>query len=346
MILFSYLLPDHSFLQNEYSLFSPYVPFMIEMAAESPRYWGADIRSSVVPRNDSPSPSPPLTTQRPNYQTNQLLTSYSFRGKFKKSDFNSRSDSLSACLRFANYVLVTYAILAQAYFSESRKTMEIIPNVHLIPNIVANPYLLIDPDGLTLIDAGLPGSHKKILHYMAGLGYAPHDLKRILITHADFDHVGGLAALKAASGARIFASPVESRAMAEGHASRALKPRHRTIRLLFDLVARLFKPAPVQVDEPVSDGQIFPVLGGLRVVETPGHTPGHISLFAPSTGILFCGDSIVSEENGLRGSRGANNWDQAKSDESVRKQANLGATILCSGHGPVVRDAAGKFPQV
>ena len=108
----------------------------------------------------------------------------------------------------------------------------------------------------------------------------------------------------------------------------------------------LFKPAPVRTDELLSDGEILPVLGGLLVIETPGHTPGHISLFAPSAGILFCGDSIVSEESGLRGSHGANNWDQAKSDESVRKQAVLGARIVCSGHGPVVMDAAGKFPQV
>jgi glyoxylase-like metal-dependent hydrolase (beta-lactamase superfamily II) len=223
--------------------------------------------------------------------------------------------------------------------------MEILPNVHLIPNIVANPYLLIDQDGLTLIDAGLPGSHRKILRYMSDLGYAPADLKRILITHADFDHIGGLAALKAATGARIFASPVEAQAMAEGHSSRPLKPRRKVTKVLFDLMTRLFKPASIQADELLSDGQILPILGGLGVVETPGHTPGHISLFLPSSGVLFCGDSIVSGESGLCGSRGANNWDQAKSDESVRKQAALGAHILCSGHGPVVMDAAGKFPQ-
>ena len=223
--------------------------------------------------------------------------------------------------------------------------MEIIPNVHLIPNTVANPYLLIDSDGLTLIDAGLPGSHRKILRYLVSLGYVPSDLKRILITHADFDHVGGLVPLKKASGARLFASPVEARAMAEGHPSRPVKPRRVITRFLFGLMAGLFKPARIQVDEMLSDGQILPVLGGLRVIETPGHTPGHISLFATSAGILFCGDSIVSGEAGLRGSSGANNWDQAKSDESVRKQAALGARILCSGHGPVVMDVAGKFPQ-
>jgi glyoxylase-like metal-dependent hydrolase (beta-lactamase superfamily II) len=224
--------------------------------------------------------------------------------------------------------------------------MEIIPNVHLIPNITANPYLLIDPAGLTLIDAGLPGSDRKILRYLAGLGYAAKDLKRILITHSDFDHVGGLAALKAASGARVYASAVEAQAMLDRHASRPLKPRSVIVKVLFDGMARLFKPARVQVDELLMDGQVLPVLGGLQVTETPGHTPGHLSFFAPSAGILFCGDSIVSGESGLRGSSGANNWDQPRSDASVRKQAALGAHILCSGHGPVMMDAAGKFPQV
>jgi glyoxylase-like metal-dependent hydrolase (beta-lactamase superfamily II) len=243
--------------------------------------------------------------------------------------------------------------------------MEILPNIHLIPDIIANSYLLINPGGLTLIDAGLPGSHRKILRYMASLGFAPADLKRILITHADFDHVGGLAALKAVTGARIFASPVEAQAIAAGHSSRQLKPRSVIVKLLFDLMAGLFKPKPVRVDEVLSEGQLLPVLGGagvgrheidpqigqigekgLLVVETLGHTPGHISLYLPSAGVLFCGDSIVSEEKGLRGSRGANNWDQVKSDESVRKQAALGAQIVCSGHGPVVMDGARKFPQV
>ena len=94
--------------------------------------------------------------------------------------------------------------------------MEVAPNVHLIPGITANPYLIVDADGLTLIDAGLPGSDRKILRALAGLGYyAPKDLKRILITHAGFDHVGGLARLKAATGARVYAS-----AIAAGHTPR------------------------------------------------------------------------------------------------------------------------------
>ena len=82
----------------------------------------------------------------------------------------------------------------------------------------------------------------------------------------------------------------------------------------------------------------------LRVVDTAGHSPGHISLFSPSTGILFCGDSMVTDEQGIHGSRPIFTWDPAMAQEAVRKQAALGARILCSGHGPVIMDAAGKFP--
>lgn len=224
--------------------------------------------------------------------------------------------------------------------------MEIVPNVHVIPGGMVNCFLIVDPDGLTLVDTGMPGNANKILKYVEGLGHRPSDLKRILITHADGDHVGSLAALKAATGARVYANTAEAEAIAAGRSSRDLKSDNLLLKLVFAITGRLFKASPAQVDELVTEGQVLPALGGLRVVETSGHTPGHISLFAPSSGLLFVGDSLVSGKDGLRGSRGANTWDQDKANAAVRKQAALGARIVCSGHGPVVMDAAGKFPPV
>ncbi len=222
--------------------------------------------------------------------------------------------------------------------------MEIMPKVHLVPNIIANPYIIIDPDGLTLIDTGIPGSDKKILQYMRERGFSAKDLVRIIITHSDVDHVGGLDALKRASGARVYASAIEAGAIAKGEPSRRIQPARLGRRLFMAVVQRVFKAKPVPVDEIVREGQRLDVLGGLEVLETPGHTPGHISLFSPSTGILFVGDSIVSRDTGLAGSLPANTWDQAKATESVRRQAALGAQVICSGHGPVVKDAVGKMP--
>ncbi len=107
---------------------------------------------------------------------------------------------------------------------------------------------------------------------------------------------------------------------------------------------RFFRPEPLKVDEILTEGQLLPVLGGLQVLATPGHTPGHISLFSPSTGVLFVGDSIISRDGSLVGSIPANTWDAEQAAASVRKQAALGARVVCSGHGPVVTDAVGKMP--
>jgi len=223
--------------------------------------------------------------------------------------------------------------------------MKIVENVFLVPGVVANPYILVDADGLTIIDAGLPRSERKILAYAASLGKSAHSVKRIILTHADLDHVGGLAALHKLTGARTYASKLEAEAIAAGIPSRQIKSSGFSVmRLMFSLLRPFMKVTPIQVDEILTDGQILPSLGGLRVVETPGHTPGHISLFAPAVGILFCGDSLVTDENGIYGSRPGLTWDAAKAKEAERKQAALGAHIVCSGHGPVIMDATGKFP--
>jgi glyoxylase-like metal-dependent hydrolase (beta-lactamase superfamily II) len=223
--------------------------------------------------------------------------------------------------------------------------VKITENILVIPDVVANLYVILDGDGLTLIDAGVPRSEKKILAYVASLGKSARDVKRIILTHADLDHVGSLAALHKATGARTYAGKIEAEAMAAGKPSRPIKPSGFSMRrLIFTLLGPFMKPRPFHVDEILTDGQVLPVGGGLRVVDTPGHTPGHLSLFAPASGVLFCGDSMVTDETGIHGSRPKFTWDEAIAKEAVRRQAALGARIVCSGHGPVVMDAIGKFP--
>jgi glyoxylase-like metal-dependent hydrolase (beta-lactamase superfamily II) len=223
--------------------------------------------------------------------------------------------------------------------------VEIVPNVHCIPGAVVNCFLIVDADALTLIDTGFPGNDKRIVKYIVDLGHKPGDLRRILITHSDTDHVGGLAALKEATGARVYASEIEAKAIAEGHSSREIKTSGLS-RIQFAIARIFFRVKPAIVDEFLTDGQLLPIMGRLRVVATPGHTPGHVSFFAPSAGILFTGDSLASENGKLRGSASIYTWDQEKANASIRLQAELGAKIVCVAHGQVITDAAGKFPRV
>jgi glyoxylase-like metal-dependent hydrolase (beta-lactamase superfamily II) len=222
--------------------------------------------------------------------------------------------------------------------------MQITPHIHQIPGVEANSYLLVDSDGLTLIDTGIPGSHKKILKHLAELGHAPTDIKHILITHADMDHIGGLAALKADCGARLYANKLEAEAIASGQASRPIVPKNVFFRLIFGLANRLMKATPATIDEHLEDGQTLPMLGGLRVLGTPGHTPGHLSFFAESEGVLFSGDSVIANKGGLQNSRPPVTWDKDQARVSAHKQANLKPRVVCPGHGPVVTEAENKFP--
>jgi glyoxylase-like metal-dependent hydrolase (beta-lactamase superfamily II) len=221
--------------------------------------------------------------------------------------------------------------------------MKINSNIHIVPGVIGNSYLLVDADGLTLIDTGIPGSAIKILNFIKRLGYVKRDLNRILITHADWDHAGSLAALKRATRARVYASMYEARAVASGRFPRSLKTDDIFLKPVFALAEFLGRVSRARVDEHLSDGQVLPVLDGLFVVDTKGHTPGHMSFFAPSAGILFSGDSILSRKDKLEGSHGSVTWNQEKADASVLKQLALRARIVCSGHGAVVMDGLARL---
>src|SRR5687768_12261974 len=148
--------------------------------------------------------------------------------------------------------------------------------------IGVNMYLIQDPDGLTLIDASIPPAGKPVLKALAKLGKQPRDLKRILITHAHPDHFGALHMLKEATGAQVIASAQETEVL-EG---RIDVPRSKG---RIQLPETWVKP-PVKVDRIVSGGDTLPeVMGGMMVVDTPGHAPGHITFWHPGKRVAITG---------------------------------------------------------
>jgi glyoxylase-like metal-dependent hydrolase (beta-lactamase superfamily II) len=117
--------------------------------------------------------------------------------------------------------------------------------------------------------------------------------------------------------------------------------------LLNRLVMPFFMPAaPAQaVDALLEPGQLLPILGGVRVIASPGHTPEHLSFFAEQHGILFAGDSMRSLGGKISFVDGPFTWDLARGLASLRDQARLAPTVLCCGNGPVLRGAAIRFPE-
>jgi glyoxylase-like metal-dependent hydrolase (beta-lactamase superfamily II) len=223
--------------------------------------------------------------------------------------------------------------------------MQIVNGIFSVPSVVAHVYVLVDTDGLSLVDTGLPYNHKRILQYVSQLGFAPEQVRRLLVTHADRDHVGSVAALQARTGARVLASRLEGDALAAGRETRRLRLKswqRPVFRLLRPLFAKL---TPGRADEVIEDGDLLPVLGGLRVLATPGHTPGHLSFFAEQRGVLFAGDSLRVVGARLRVSSGPNTHDAAAAQQSARRQLALRPQVICAGHGPAVFGAYNTFAE-
>ena len=160
--------------------------------------------------------------------------------------------------------------------------MELLPGIHRIPGVwLTNAYLLVEDHQLTLIDAGLPGNGKTITRYIQSLGREPQELTRIVLTHGHPDHVGPLPRLAQLTNASVLAHPQET----------SHNPQRRLRR------AYRFRPlfTPITADQLIEDSQTLPVLGGLQVLHTPGHTPGSVCLFLPDRGVLFAGDTLLSD---------------------------------------------------
>jgi len=194
----------------------------------------------------------------------------------------------------------------------------------------ANVFLLVG-DTLTIVDTGFKGRSVHILREVARLGYSPADITNIIITHHHADHTGSLAALKEVTQAKVIAHPADALYI-DGSLPQPgpAKPEWLSDKLtpLYGLWATI----PVAVDVLVNDGDELPILGGIKVLHTPGHTPGSISLFLEKEGLVIVGD-VLSRTAGLSLPSKAFTIDVVQEIQSIRRVASLDFTLICFGHG-------------
>lgn len=189
--------------------------------------------------------------------------------------------------------------------------------------MVLNPVAVETPRGLILVDVGLPGAVEQLSVHLGDMGFEWADVWAILLTHHDGDHVGALPAVLDRSDALVFA--------------------HRTEAPYIDGRKDPIKGGEsvgVPVDVELADGvSLRTNAGPMEVVETPGHSPGHISLFFRESRLLVAGDALTAED-GLAGPKPEFTPEMGEAADSVRQLADLDVEgILCYHGGYVEADA-------
>ena len=214
--------------------------------------------------------------------------------------------------------------------------MEILSNIHMIDGINANSYLLLG-DKITLVDTGMPGSQEKILNYLQNmLKSKPEDIKTIVITHHHIDHTGSLYELKKATNADVAAFKDEADYIS------GKKPASGPfyMRIGSRLMSFLTSYNKVEPDIILKEDD---VVEGYRVIHTPGHTPGSISLYNPDNRVIIVGDTLRFNGEKVNGPPSMLIEDHEALKKSVEKISKLDCEVMLSGHGKPIPENASEL---
>jgi glyoxylase-like metal-dependent hydrolase (beta-lactamase superfamily II) len=204
-----------------------------------------------------------------------------------------------------------------------------------------NCYLVRESDSFTLIDTTMGGGAQRIIEAAHRIAMEP--IARLLLTHAHGDHIGSLDALAGALGqAQVAIGAREARLLPKKPAQdRSLDPGEPQCPVKGSLPGAATKPSHL-----LRDGELY---GSLRVVATPGHTPGHLSFFDERDGTLYAGDALVTVGGGVHVSGfgpwyfplpAMATWHRPTAVESARRLAELPIRRYAAGHGRMVEGGA------
>jgi glyoxylase-like metal-dependent hydrolase (beta-lactamase superfamily II) len=211
---------------------------------------------------------------------------------------------------------------------------EIGPEVHA--------YLWEWDEGFTLIDTGFAKDAAKILGSLRQNRVPLHAIRRIIVTHADPDHSGGLAQVKRATQAQIVCHAVEKEFL-ENPLRRQISSWYMRVPLMAVSMLPNYQTRAVAPDVLVVDGQQLPE--GFIVVHTPGHSPGHISLLHRERRLLIAGDAISNRGSKLRAPTTKFTADLTNAQRSIWKLAKRYGDdfeTVVFGHGPPLLANGGK----
>lgn len=192
-----------------------------------------------------------------------------------------------------------------------------------------HPTLIWDGDDVVLVDTGFPGQFDDILGQLYSAGISLGRLTKVILTHQDLDHIGNVAEI-------VHAVDHKITVFAHQEDTPHIQGEKPLLKNPGTLVPK------VVVDQTVSDGEVLPYCGGIIVIHTPGHTPGHICLYHPRTKTLISGDALVVVEGTLQGPKPEFTPDMDEARKSLHKLGRYDIDVVFCYHGGPYRDNVNK----
>jgi glyoxylase-like metal-dependent hydrolase (beta-lactamase superfamily II) len=210
--------------------------------------------------------------------------------------------------------------------------VELRPGVWQVALRGVNAYLVEDDAGLALVDTGMPWQADSVRRALEVAGFTMRDVDRVLLTHYDLDHVGGLRSLLDAAG------DVEV-CCGAGDADLVVGAQTPPLSVPKGVVQRFGRLLTPNVETPVRALEDGDDVGGFEVVATPGHTPGHVAYLHDGLDAAFLGDVVREDDGRLEPSPWVLSSDASRIEESVRRVLDRAPAFeaACVGHGEPIR---------
>ena len=224
--------------------------------------------------------------------------------------------------------------------------LEILSHTNGNPTIIY-PTLISNNDSLILIDTGFPGVFNQIYDAIEKEGLQFSKLNTIIFTHQDIDHIGNVydILIKVPGSIKTF-SHEEEKVYINGEKTPVklaklqsnLESLPDNMKVAYNMLKAGFEKNRVNIDETLVDGQELPYCGGITVIHTPGHTPGHICLYFKQWKILIAGD-IFCVNDGILCRESENlNFDNELNVKSIQKLMKYDVEKVICYHGGIYNE--------